>query len=187
MPLFTLFFCLFLSLVWPGIFNVLLLLVILVGPNCIHKMGFLVMLDFMQDLFYLGYVTTQRELNYKQFSSPWTTISFSLFFTRPKILSDLNITELFVVNWFFKCTCRFFFALCKWSFNNYVDENQTNFDPLPPRVDKGGNLRTPLPPALSTWTIVLTFVDDFTLNSDNMAIRVVEFSNGVYKIRKIFA
>ena len=114
MPLFSLLFCLLLSLVWPGIFNVSLLLIILVGcfyldimisihawagywPNWINKMGFLVILDFMQDLFYLDYVTA---------------IFFPLFFTGLKVSSDLNITESFVVNWFFKCTCgNFFFAL----------------------------------------------------------------------------
>ena len=32
------------------------------------------------------------------------------------------------------------------SFNNYVDQNLTNFDPLPPRVDKRGHLHTPHPP-----------------------------------------
>ena len=39
-------------------------------------MGFLVILDFMQDLFYLGYVTTQRELNYKQLGGGGCSFGF---------------------------------------------------------------------------------------------------------------
>ena len=156
MPLFTLFFCLFLSLVWPGIFNVLLLLVILVGPNCIHKMGFLVMLDFMQDLFYLGYVTTQRELNYKQFSSPWTTISFSLFFTRPKILSDLNITELFVVNWFFKCTCRSFLLCVSGHSTTMWTKIKPILTPSPLEWTSLDILHTPPPPPPRIFNVILS-------------------------------
>ena len=85
MRLFPLFFCLFLSLVWPVIFNVSLLFIILVGcfyldimisihawagywANWINEIGFLVLLDFMPDLFYLGYVATM-------FFPVWTLLS----------------------------------------------------------------------------------------------------------------
>ena len=43
---------------------------------------------------------------------------------------------------------RFFFRkkfLNKGAFNNYVDQILTNFDPLPPRVDKRGHFTTPPP------------------------------------------
>ena len=44
----------------------------------------------------------------------------------------------------------------KGSFNNYVDQNLTNFDALPPRVDKRWTKtwKFTYPPPLSTWTKV---------------------------------